>query len=1078
MKNLKRILIALAVVALLVSSLALIVGADEYTGDIKKLYNKYDAVNAADSADKQASALAEAYKMLQGNTFDPEAKHEATLVPDDKETPDVDETVKATYTLADVIAMMSESSVRIGELLYTTVEEAATAEERFAGIKALLDHLAACPPTEETAGYEELLGKTNTKNVEIITEQFNLVKEAELSAAQKAVVAIYGHIVKYGLDETANAQLIADIDAYALDIATQLHDDWKSIPKDHVDGDANDKCDYCDGAMDSSTSAHYHARYNGIYAAKYYLATVGLLVNGSAPATASQVVKDIVRDTVVMDGEKKEKQIALDAQASFNDYDYGEPYETVDCDSTTFKPINPSATSYSEIAVDVFGNKYQNLVKGNDAVHLYIEPSPGAKDAYKLGMVIELDMLVDDNFRSTTFMWREPSVAMKNFIAFNSSNRDGVITISNVVPSGSEVKPTSVTGAIVPNVWAHLTITYDDVSRIGKFYVNYEYICDIAYSESNKFTGLRMGPDGGITNNTIGYDNYSVMNGSQYRIWNKFSGWSDEKLFNFYVEEMLNESSSSLKRNEAYKKAKLLFAAVKDKDECKEAVETYISCDYNEEIKKPAMAENLVLLKEQIDKLLEIEVNSENTVKINDRITKINEFVSKNGELINKADTSEGGYQSLMMKVNMVKADLVKIENVKAFVDALKKFERATTFTSMSKYAMAAETIYVLAAYNIPENAEFVKDDPAVAEFEAMINGSLKPDAEDYVTLFEYYEKVAGKIADRELYENAKRIISCMNFVTSMDGYEATVEFWGENAEYIGNYVSVARDILVSGNYDAEVEGLDEAVATFRILDVFFYELLQQQHITTIQEQLDKYVATEAYINKVGVCAIVKEYLGENDIAVYNTNMTPEVAAAVADEIEKLNQLIIIYNVYNDELVLQENDYKAVLEQNTYYFINTVNNMSAVLNYADLKPLFDKATGYYYNIDSDGEEAAAAVEKYIAYREQLKAWETNGAIFIGHVEGLAAAEQLSGIEREDAIYAVLVNCMSYVDLVDEGVAGVADAMADYEAALAAYNAELDTVNADISESAKITVAVRTRSISNIVLAIVSKIFED
>ena len=250
------------------------------------------------------------------------------------------------------------------------------------------------------------------------------------------------------------------------------------------------------------------------------------------------------------------------------------------------------------------------------------------------------------------------------------------------------------------------------------------------------------------------------------------------------------------------------------------------------------------------------------------------------------------------------------------------------------------------------------------------------------------------------------------------------------------------------------------------------------QHITTIQEQLDKYVATEAYINKVGVCAIVKEYLGENDIAVYNTNMTPEVAAAVADEIEKLNQLIIIYNVYNDELVLQENDYKAVLEQNTYYFINTVNNMSAVLNYADLKPLFDKATGYYYNIDSDGEEAAAAVEKYIAYREQLKAWETNGAIFIGHVEGLAAAEQLSGIEREDAIYAVLVNCMSYVDLVDEGVAGVADAMADYEAALAAYNAELDTVNADISESAKITVAVRTRSISNIVLAIVSKIFED
>ncbi len=1114
MKNLKKILIALAVVALLVSSLALIVGAEgEYT-DLKKLYNKYDAVKITDSPEDQAADLAEAYKMLQTETFDPAGTYEAVLVPDDKETEE-DETVKATYTFSDVVAMMNESSLRIGELLYTSVADAEKPEDRVSGIKALFDHLAACPITEGTAGYAELLGKANAKNVEVITEQLGLAKEAEIAVAQKALVEIYNHIAKYGIDETANAKLVADIDDFAADIAEQLYENWSSIPADHVDTNADDKCDYCEAVISAhvdensdekcdnckleikdatdeddsqqldycksttpATSAHYHARYNGIYAAKYFIASVGMFVNGSVPTTAPQAAKEIVKQCSTMDAEKKAKQIALDAEASFDEYDYGEPYQKIDCENEVFKPINSTAVNYGEVATDPFGNKYFRLVKGTDTTHTYIEPEPGSKDAFRLGMVIEFDMMVEDNFRQSFFMWREPSVKMSNFLKFDSAKRDGVITISNVVPAGSEVESVSVTGAIVPNVWAHLTITYDDESRTGKFYVNYEYICDIAYSEANKFNGLRLGGDGGITDNTIGYDNYSVINGSQYRIWDRFKGWSDAELFNFYVEEMLNEESESLKRNAAYKKAKLLFAAVQNNDACKEAVADYLACDYDNDIKKEAMADNLELLKEHVNKLLEVEINSENTAKVNERITKINEFISKNGELINKGDTSEGGYQSLMMQVNSIKADLVKIENVKAFVEALKKFDRATTLTSMAKYATAAETIYVLAAYDVPANVDFVKGDPAVLAFEQLINGALKPDEEGYVTLFEYYENVAEKVAYRSLYENAKRIISCMNFVTSMEGYEETAKFWGDNAEYISNYVSIARDILVSGDYDTTVEGLDEAIATFHTLDVFFYELLQQQHISAIQEQLDKYVATEAYINKVGVCALVKQYLDENDIAVYNTNMTPEVAASVADEIAKLNELIIIYNVYNDELALQENDYKAVLAQNTQYFINTVNNMSAVLSYVELKPLFDKATGYYYSIDSDGEEASAATEKYIAYREQLEAWETNGAIFVGYVDGLAAAQALSGVEREDAIYAVLVSCMAYVDLVDEGVEGVAEAMADYKAALAAYNAELDIVNTDISESAKITAAVRTRSISNVVLAIISKIFEN
>ncbi len=1076
MKNLKKILIALAVVALLVSSFALIVGAeDEYTGDIKKLYNNYTASVSATKASEQADALAKAYAYLNGQTFDPDATYDVT-----------EGTDTVTLTLADIVAKMSEKSVAVGELLYAEIEAAKNASQRLSTTVALLSHLASCPPTEGTAGAAELITKAAAKNSATVGEQYELVLNAKnLASAKKTMIEVCAHVALYPLDEIADATLIANIKACAYDIANQLYDEWNAIPADHVDaGDTPDGvCDYCKGAMDSATSTHYHNRYNGIYDAKYYIACVGFLVNNSIPSGLSNdektVAEKIVAGCAIMDAEMTAKQWALDAQASFDEYDFGAPYMIVDCESSLMTNHNATAESYAHAAVDIFGNKYHNFHYGTDGVHLYTEPQVGNKNAYQLGMVIEWDQLYDDSFSGSQFITREPSVGMAYVFSLKVSG--GTITISNYDSYNPEVttKAASVDGAVVPNVWAHFTLTYDDVTKTGKLYVNYEYVCDVEYSNVYKFIGLRMGQSKASQND--GYDNFSVMNGSMYRIWDKFDKMTDSQKFDYYVDYMVNEENPSLSRNAAYNKAKLLYATIKDKyaTTCAESLAAYEACDYNEDIKKPAMVENLGILSEMVDELLAMKVSSVTTDKINAAIDEINTFVSVNGELINKGDTSEGGYQSLMMKVNAVKVDLVKIENVVAFVGALTKFERATTLTSMSKYAEAAQAIYVLAEYDVPDNVAFVENDPVVLSFEASINAKdILPEDEAYVTLFEYYEAVAEKIALRSLYENSKRIISCMDFVTSMRGYKATPEFWLANAEYIGKYVDIARDIVVSGSYDATVEGVDDAIATFRALDVCFYEVLQQQHIAFLDEQLAKYVATEVYIDKVGVCAVVAQYIAENDIAVYNTEMTDEVKAAVADEVAALEALLIKYKVYSEELEAQETDYEAVLAQNTQYFVNTINHMTTVLTYAELKPMFEKATGYYYSIDVDSEEAAAAADKYVAYREQLEAWETNGAIFVGFVDGLAAAKVLSGVEREDAVYKILVNCTAYVDLVDEGVTDVKNAMSAYDSALADYNAELEIVNSDISETAKITCAVRTGSISNVVLAIVSKIFAD
>ena len=1080
MKNLKKILIALAVVALLVSSVAFIVSAEgEYNGELKKLYDYYNKVDSTATASKQATSLAEAYSYMNGNPIDPDSTYDVKVGSGDEAT-----TVTVTY--AEVVAMINTKSVEIGELLVAEIGKATTADARFTATKELLAHIAACP-AEGTAGYTELLAKAAEKNAAVAAERYDLaVAATSADTKQKYVVALCEHIATYPLDATANADLIANIKALACGIAADLYTAWAAIPASHADAgfNADGTCKYCGGTETSADSTHYFNRYNGIYKAKYYIAQISLLVNNKMAsgisAEESAVVKNILAGCDTMDAAMLAKQLALDAQASFDEYDYGKPYLAYDCETSLMSSVNANTDCYSHAATDIFGNKYQNIHYGAAGVHCYVEPQPGNKNAYQLGMVIEWDHLFSESFSGIEYVCREPSVGMVTPFTMNGAN--GVITIANSTAPNSALNVQSVTNkiAVTSNVWTHFTLTYDDATKTGKLYVNYEYVCDLEFSNIYKFVGFRMGKT--VTNQDHGYDNWKVMNGSTYRIWDKFEKMSESDKFNYYVNYMVNSENPSLSRNSAYNRAKLLYATIKNNASlaaaCEASLAAYDACDYDADIKKPAMAENLGILSGKVDELLAMAVTSSNTAAVNTAIEDINSFVSVNGELINKGDTSEGGYQSLMMKVNTVKADLIKIENIVAFVDALKKFERATTYASMSKYAEAAQAVYVIAGYENADNVAFIEKDPVVLSFEATINGDTAADDEAYITLFEYYETVAEKIALRSLYENSKRIISCMNFVTSMEGYEATVEFWTANAEYISDYVNIAREIVSAGNYDASVAGIEDAVATFYALDVCFYELLQQQHIAVIEEQLAKYLATEIYIDKVGVCAVVAQYLAENDIAVYNTNMTAEVAAAVADEIAKLEDLIIVYNVYNDELTAQADDYTAVLAQNTQYFINTINHMTTVLTYAELKPLFDKATGYYYSTDVNSAEAAAAAEKYIAYREQLEAYETNGAIFVGLVNGLYEAKLLEGVEREDAIYAILVDCIAYVDLVDEGVKGVASAMAAYEDALAAYNAELEIVNSDISESAKITCAVRTGSISNIVLAIVSKIFEN
>ena len=283
----------------------------------------------------------------------------------------------------------------------------------------------------------------------------------------------------------------------------------------------------------------------------------------------------------------------------------------------------------------------------------------------------------------------------------------------------------------------------------------------------------------------------------------------------------------------------------------------------------------------------------------------------------------------------------------------------------MLKRYEEVKAIYELAKYSNPENKEVVKEDPIILAFEEKIN----EDSVDgqYITVFDYYDNIENKILVREMYENSKKVLECYNFIISVEGYEATVEFWEANADFIAPYASVIRDIVNPGLYDATLDGIDAAVAEFRKLDVYYYELLQKQHIAYIKAQLEKYEATSAYIDKSGICTGLLSYVapeGENNLAVYlsidengnsvfteNSYITYEVLQVIRDEMKELEQLEISIFVHNEELALQVDDYIDVLESNTANFMGIVKHMQTAVTYAEIKPLFDQATVYYYAIN-------------------------------------------------------------------------------------------------------------------------------
>lgn len=1113
MKKLTKILIVIAMLALLIASFATVVGAEE-----EKKPGSVATINA-----KIAAIEAELAKPDSDENKNPKSK--VTAAYEYIRDPDlVWDGISDTAEYLEAVAKVDGYCVQVATAICNKFSEvtADNVTPATAAINEAYAFVVACAPAETTAGYAEFKANVTTKNDAIVELKYAAVKMPEagsetlytqMNSARVAVRDLFKQIKKC---PWVSDELYTKYSMMAYDLTTFMLDEYEAFLEIATTSDA----DYFKTVNDIRTVEAF-VEATDISKADGYAATIDRLKAGLK----------IANDAV--DAKRK----SLDELAPFEEYDLGyylqkyfngqltaEEYAALSNDEKIAYDNDNGHLPYpnaqgghktERVFEELYGsgeNGYLKFMYGSDSIHHYtyfeLNKASG-KEEY--GFVFEWDIRINEVVNSITLQDLDTVRKEGGYSVFATlfsyiSGSDNFVSVINGSNDAKQTQYSIVKGyarteykeAMVTDVWTHCTLTYNPETKMGELYINYVKVLDLYHFGPEKTTTqIRFGPSN--LSNWEGWDidNIEIYYGTEFRITDKFSKMTPDEQFKYFVDyayDGMGNKEEYLARNNAYNKAKVLLSKYPASNP---SVVKFKEIDYDNDIKYPAMEQNLGILTEKVNNLKDnIAVTTENITKISDAIAEINSFVSKNAALIDKADTKAGGYQDQMKIVYSTEANLKKLEILNKFVDALVKFERATTLSALTRYAAKAAEIYAEAEYEIEENRLFVANDPVVIDFEKLLNGQkledgtyIKPtddkgnptpgykDENDptYIKIFEYYDSFASLLSAREKLENAKNIINAMNAVTDMDGYEATDAFFEANYEEIKSYTLLVRSYINSNNYDAEYPGVAEAIEKFNEMDPYFYEQLQLEHIEILTEMVAKYHTVNTLVEKVAVVNSVKAYFENEDTALNNTTISKAVSMRVEDEREALLKLQSQNDVYEYELLGYDEAYLDVLTQQTEYFINIINHMDSVIVFSEIEDLFEDASVYYYGINLHVEGALEAAEKYAEYREYIASVNANNAAFSMYMKDLDYALNCEGVEKRDETFLALKNLSTYVDFVDEGNKNIARQLETYNKELAAYEKTITAVESAIYESVQFGNALRTIKLPATVLSVIGRL---
>ena len=612
--------------------------------------------------------------------------------------------------------------------------------------------------------------------------------------------------------------------------------------------------------------------------------------------------------------------------------------------------------------------------------------------------------------------------------------------------------------------WTHFIVYLNPIDYEMTLYVDYVKIGTVPMIDEetanprNQFiTPASLNVLFGQKNQVIAMDNFDRYAGTSFRLHDKFEGMGEGDMFKYYVNTVTNKDFEPNSRATAYIKAAEMVDTYRDVAGYEAYVNAFDNFDYDTIFPAEEKQQKLETLIGMVEASGAYNVNSTNYTDIGMKLSEIESYIVRYS---NYLDSLSPEFNAVKAAINEAYSDVERVKQLLKLVDALELFLRAETVSGMTRRFAEMAVEYEKCNFFDIVNYDKANDDPAVKEYLAAFG-------EDVTLDMLYNEIIPEIIAARTTYENAGKIVTSVEkikgLVENADGLSEDAFLAAlmaavaaeENFDYANAYITVIRNIIKSGDYDKDYEGVDAAIKVFDYLNNYFWSVEIDAAVEIIGAQLDKYNLTTSYIDKLGVCTYLRKYIDENAIDVNDAEVAPLYAKLL---------------MYENELQSYEAQYNSILQSNTVAFIATVEKMSAFTEYKDIKPLYDEAlNNYYYNMNLDSDAAKAAMATFEAYALIVNATEENSKLFV------EAAGRLSAATKIKTIYKTLVECAAYVDGVDSSINGVAEALEVYNAKLSAYNAKINPVNTEIEGTVNVVYSVRAISVDPIVLATVKKI---
>ena len=588
--------------------------------------------------------------------------------------------------------------------------------------------------------------------------------------------------------------------------------------------------------------------------------------------------------------------------------------------------IRPEGSETAKVGLDSGAdgsNKYITLRHdGNESGQCYFGYRPtGATD----GFVVEFDI--------TTF-GELPDV--KTAFETGSINHPGgskkypkyleIYANGDIVTADGEVV---LENAIVKGEWLHIAIAFDPAEYTYTLFVEDELI----HTYSAKVEGYGFVPEmirvgSNNTKGELSFDNMLIYYGTTIRDRNKLKEMSNDEAFLYYTKYLADETNNAGSRKTAYDSAGALVGKywksgangaagqylTEDAELCS-AVDKYLAFDYDA-VYEMYLWLNLDRYEYLANLLFSYERKPSTLISRQSASAAITTFIGKITTKTGVVDipVDYECYKEIQKRVNEANELIEKDVNINTFVQKMHRFGEANTIIALERYYSAAKEL-------VDEGIDLSVLDKA-----------------GYDSFAEAYEKylLAKDTLDAE-FKNyySEVIIGCVDMIKAYD----TEDEWLENYDYINGYLLIIREILAENGkeYNPSYKGLSEALRLYNPINDYFYNNLQEQHAGVLTEMLDKYVASPSYAERLGVCSYIKSYLGSNDVQMDHELIAP---------------LIVRYELYNEELLTQESNYAATLIQNSYYFINIVNDMLTMSTYSEIKPLYDEAYALYFALDA------------------------------------------------------------------------------------------------------------------------------